>query len=344
MSGDNEMTALTGSVDGIGSNPQNNVNPVFREHEDDLVISGKEAVADDVAVLTLASPTGSVLPEWTPGAHIDLVLGPSLVRQYSLCGRPDESGTYRIGVLRDPNSRGGSQHVHEILQLGSTVRVRGPRNHFALVRSPRYVFVAGGIGITPILAMLRTAHAWGADWTLLYGGRQRSSMAFLDELATYGDRVSVQPQDEVGLMDLKSMLGTPMADTLVYCCGPEPLLAAVERSCEGWLAGSLHIERFAPKRLPERTEAVKPFEVIFHRSGITAAVPPDQSILDVAEESGLPILSSCREGTCGTCETGVIEGDPEHRDSLLTPEEQQAGDVMMICVSRSRSPRLVLDL
>lgn len=338
------MTTLIDPGGGDGSTPQTIADPVFREHEVDLVVSGRAAVTDDVAVLTLSSPAGSDLPEWTPGAHIDLVLSSSLVRQYSLCGIPDEPSTYRIGVLRDPNSRGGSQLVHEAMHLGSTVRVRGPRNHFALVRSSRYVFIAGGIGITPILAMIRTAHAWGADWTLLYGGRQRSSMAFLDELAAYGDRVSIAPQDEVGLMDLQSILGTPMDDALVYCCGPEPLLDAVERSCEGWPAGSLHIERFAPKPLPERAEAVKAFEVIFRRSGITAAVSPGQSILEVAEESGLPVLSSCGEGLCGTCETRVIEGDPEHLDSLLSPEEQQAGDVMMICVSRSRSQRLVLDL
>jgi ferredoxin-NADP reductase len=317
---------------------------VLREHEADLVVAEKVSAAEDVAVLTLVDPDGGELPAWTPGAHVDLILGPSLVRQYSLCGRPDELGSWRVGVLRNPDSRGGSQHVHDVLQPGSTVRVRGPRNHFALVDSRRYLFIAGGIGITPILAMIRAVEATGAEWELVYGGRKRSSMAFLDELAAYSDQVRLQPQEEVGLIDLASLLGRPREDTLVYCCGPEPLLAAVEKNCEHWPAGSLHVERFAPKALPDRDGTEEPFEVVFERSGVTTTVPPGRSILDVAEEAGLPVLSSCREGTCGTCEIGVLEGEPEHLDSLLSPEEQEAGDLMMICVSRSRSPRLVLDL
>ena len=166
-----------------------------------------------------------------PGAHVDLVLGDAPTRQYSLCGDPADHHEYRLGILRDPDGRGSSLHVHDRLAVGDTVRVRGPRNNFPLVDSPRYLFIAGGIGITPILAMIRTAEAAGAEWRLVYGGRRRASMAFLDELARYGDRVSIHPQDETGLLDLDSLLGTPEPDTLVYCCGPEALLAAVEQRC-----------------------------------------------------------------------------------------------------------------
>jgi ferredoxin-NADP reductase len=250
---------------------------------------------------------------------------------------------WRVGVLREPESRGTSSHVHDRLQPGDVVRVRGPRNNFPLVDSPRYLFVAGGIGITPILPMIRAAEAAGADWRLVYGGRRRASMAFLDELGRYGDRVTVCPQDEVGLLDLAALLGTPQEGTRVYCCGPEPLLAAVEQRCASWPAGSLHVERFSARPLtePVRSEA---FEVVLERSELTLTVPPDRSILSVVEEAGAGVLSSCAEGTCGTCETAVLEGVPDHRDSVLSAEERAANRCMMICVSRSSGPRLVLDL
>jgi ferredoxin len=168
-------------------------------------------------------------------------------------------------------------------------------------------------------------------------------MAFLDELAGHGDRVTVCPQDETGLLDLDSLLGTPQPDTLVYCCGPEPLLAAVERSCAAWPARSLHVERFAPR---PQTEPVRQetFEVVLAGSELTLPVPPDRSVLEVIEEAGVAVLSSCAEGTCGTCETAVLEGLPDHRDSVLSEEERAANDCMMICVSRSCTSRLVLDL
>ena len=169
-------------------------------------------------------------------------------------------------------------------------------------------------------------------------------MAFRAELRErYGDKVSIQPQDEVGLLDLASLLAEPDADTLVYCCGPEPLLAAVEAKCAAWPAGALQVERFAPKAYDEPMLR-ESFEVELEQSGLTLTVPPDKSILQVVEEAGVAILSSCREGTCGTCETGVLAGVPEHRDSLLTADERAANDTMMICISRSCTPKLVLDL
>jgi ferredoxin-NADP reductase len=249
-----------------------------------------------------------------------------------------------VGVLRAPDSRGGSEQVHDILAPGSIVRVRGPRNHFPLVASPRYLFLAGGIGITPLLPMIAEADASGADWRLLYGGRERASMGFLEELALYGDRVKIVPQDEEGMLDLESVLGTPQPNTLVYCCGPEGLLGAVEKFCEKWPPGSLHLERFSAKPQEPAAEADSAFELVLQRSGVTLEVPPDKSVLTVIREAGVSVLASCLEGVCGTCETEVIEGDVDHRDSVLNEEERASNEYMMVCVSRCRSPRLVLDL
>ena len=313
------------------------------EHEIDVEVSAREAVADGVVRLTLRPTDGTELPEWEPGAHLDLDLAPDLVRQYSLCGDRHDRACYQVAVLREPAGRGGSAHVHDAVEVGRVVRVRGPRNNFALADSPRYLFLAGGIGITPIVPMIAEAEKAGADWRLVYGGRSRASMAFRDELVErYGDRVSLQPQDEVGLLDLEGLLGTPSDGTLVYCCGPEALLEAVEERCAAWPSGALHVERFAPKAVPSTAEDGT-FEVEFAQSGVTVTVPPGVSIVDAAAEAGVTIETSCREGTCGTCESEVLGGVPEHRDSLLTPEEQAENDVMFPCVSRAASEKLVID-
>jgi ferredoxin-NADP reductase len=313
----------------------------------DLVVRHRSTPADGVVVLDLAHPEGEDLPRWEPGAHIDLLLSESLTRQYSLCGDPGDSGVWRVGVLLDPNSRGGSRHVHDNLEEGTTVRVRGPRNHFPLVDAPRYRFIAGGIGITPIAAMIEAVQRAGNGWTLLYGGRTRASMAFADELAErYPERVTVWPQDERGLLDLESLFKEPEDNTLVYCCGPEPLLAAVEEQCAQWPAGTLHIERFAAKAptAEQAAETLEQFEVVCQRSGVAFEVNSDKSILEILEEADVPIMASCYEGVCGTCEARVLEGTPDHRDSMLTDAEKDAGEVMLVCVSRSRTERLVLDL
>jgi ferredoxin-NADP reductase len=317
------------------------------EFTTDLIVRRRSTPADGVVVLDLAHPDNQDLPRWEPGAHIDLVLSDGLTRQYSLCGDPRDSGVWRVGVLLDPNTRGGSRYVHENLEEGATVRVRGPRNHFPLVDAPRYRFIAGGIGITPIFAMLEAVQRAGNDWTLLYGGRTRASMAFAADLAEqYPERVTVWPQDERGLLDLESLFKDPEDDTLVYSCGPEGLLTAVEQQCAHWPPGILHIERFAAKAptADEAAEALEHFEVVCQRSGVMFEVTSDKSILEVLEEADIPIMASCYEGICGTCEARVLEGTPDHRDSMLTAAEQAAGEVMLVCVSRSRTERLVLDL
>ena len=308
-------------------------------YEAELVVDRRESAADGVLALTLRHPLGEQLPAWEPGAHIDVVLGPELERQYSLCGDPADRGAWRIAVLREPDGRGGSAHVHEQVGVGDKVRVRGPRNHFALHPAPRYRFIAGGIGITPILPMLAAAEAAGAEWTLLYGGRSRRSMAFTEELEPYGDRVTIAPQDETGLLDLASILDDVPDGTLVYCCGPGPLLDAVEERCP---SRALHVERFQPKEQPVGEDGE--FEVELAQSGLTLTVTPGVSVLDTVRAAGIEVLYSCTEGTCGTCETDVLDGTPDHRDSVLTREEQESGETMMICVSRCRGKRLVLDL
>ena len=317
---------------------------VVRELETDLVVIEASVVADDVVALTLARPDGEPLPAWTPGAHIDLLLGDDLVRQYSLCSRPGDPSQWRVGVLRAPDSRGGSVYVHDRLVAGSTVRARGPRNHFALVAAPSYVFIAGGIGITPLLPMIAEVDARGADWTLHYGGRTAASMAFVEELAGYGERVHLIPEDTDGRPDLAAIVASLPAGGLVYTCGPEGLLSAVEAACSVLPAGSCHLERFSAKPQEAPAGGDTAFELVLNRSGLTLTVPADKSVFDVVREAGVSVLGSCLEGICGTCETEVVDGEIDHRDSVLSPDEQESNETMMICVSRCRSARLTLDL
>lgn len=305
-----------------------------------LTLEEKFELADGVVELTFKAR--STLPPWEPGSHVDLLLGPDLSRQYSLCSDPGDRRYLRVAVLREPESRGGSAFVHEGLEEGQEIQIRGPRNNFPLVDAPRYQFIAGGIGITPILCMIRELDRAGADWHLLYGGRRRDSMAYVKELEQFGDRVRIQPQDTEGILDLDSVLGTPRDDTAVYCCGPEVLLDAVEAKCASWPAGSLHVERFAPKAAAADVVDTE-FEVEFARSGVKATVPAGVSILDVATDQGLFVLRSCSEGICGTCETVILDGDADHRDSLLSDEDRDQG-CFMPCVSRASSSKIVLDL
>ncbi|GAA0967045.1 PDR/VanB family oxidoreductase [Frigoribacterium faeni] len=308
----------------------------------DLVVTGRTRAADAVDLFDLAAPDGSPLPGWEAGAHVDVALPGGEVRQYSLCGDP-VAGTWRIGVLREPDGRGGSAWLHEHLAVGDTVRIAGPRNHFEFEprRGTSYVLVAGGIGITPISAMARAAAHAGVDYVLHYAGRSRSTMAMLDELtALHGDRLVLHVGDEGGRLDLDGLFAGMAAFTTTYCCGPERMVEAIEVAGAG---RQVVVERFEPKAVGEPV-LHEAFEVELAESGLTVTVPPDRSVLDVVEEAGVLVLSSCREGTCGTCETTVLEGEVDHRDSILTPDEQAANDRMFVCVSRAACPRLVLDL
>lgn len=311
--------------------------------ESALRVVAKESVAQGVVALTLAHPEGRRLPDWAPGAHVDVILPNGVTRQYSLCGDRWDAHTYRVAVLREPHGRGGSAYVHDHLAVGDLVGIGGPRNNFRMAPSARYLFVAGGIGITPLLPMISQADMVGADWQLLYGGRTRATMAFGDELARYGDQIHMLPQDEHGHLDLDAATEAAAAGATVYACGPTPLLDALTSLAASWPAGALRLERFVAR---EQAAPVRdsPFDIELARSGHTLTVTPDQSVLDAVRAAGVGILSSCREGTCGTCETTVLAGEPDHRDSVLDDLDRADADCMLVCVSRSCSDRLVLDL
>ncbi len=304
--------------------------------------------ADGVLGLELVDPVGDKLDEWEPGAHLDIVLprDGGLVRQYSLCGDPADRLSYRVGVLREAAGRGGSAYVHDTLRPGDLVGVRGPKNHFRLVEADEYLFVAGGIGVTPLIPMVEAVARRAVPYRFLYGGRTAASMAYVDRLRVHGDRLTVWPQDTHGLLDLAGALGEPRPGMAVYCCGPEPLLQAIEGLMSPWPAEALHVERFAapPPAADSAPLASGAFEVVLNRSGRCLPVPADRSLLDVLIEAGAPVLSDCREGICASCETPVISGEIDHRDFVLSNVEKQGGKVMMACVSRAAGARLVVDL
>ncbi len=309
-----------------------------------LEVLQRRELTTEVVQLSLGLPDGVELPHWEPGAHVDLHLPNGMTRQYSLCGSPDDGGSWTVAIMRDQRSRGGSNSAWDDLEVGGQVEVSGPRNNFPLVEAQRYVFVAGGIGITPLLPMVRSLAAGGADWKLVYGGRRRSSMAFADELSEqYGDRVDLVPEDERGLIDLPAVLAVPDPASAVYVCGPEGLIAAAERTAATWHDGALRVERFVASALIAPNSEDAPF-VVALRDGRRVSIPTSASVLEALRADGVDLDSSCEAGTCGTCEVGVLAGVPDHRDEVLDENEKAANDAMMICVSRSLSPVLELDI
>ncbi|MFE4194350.1 PDR/VanB family oxidoreductase [Paenarthrobacter sp. NPDC056912] len=308
----------------------------------EVLVDRIEWPAEDIVVARLVHPDGKPLPRWTAGAHIDVVLPSGLVRQYSLCGDPADPNEYRIAVLRVAEGRGGSRELHDSLQEGQLLAIRGPRNNFELQDADEYLFVAGGIGITPILPMLLAAQSRGARSTVFYGGRTRRSMAYVEELHDVADAVVIAPKDVFGRLDLADIVSRAKDVGALYCCGPEPLLSELESRVRGADCPiDLRLERFQANDVdaPNTT-----FQVMIQSTGALFHIPPDRSILEVLREKDVDVLYSCEEGTCGSCETGVIEGEPEHRDAVLMSEERDQGKKMMICVSRARCDRLVLDL
>ncbi|HVW42137.1 MAG TPA: PDR/VanB family oxidoreductase [Amycolatopsis sp.] len=297
--------------------------------------------AAGVRSFRLARTDGEPLPHWEPGAHIDVTVADGTERQYSLCGDP-AGDTWQIAVLREEGGRGGSRHLHDNVRAGSALRVRGPRNHFPLVTAPGYLFIAGGIGITPLRPMIERVRASGVPWRLVYGGRTREGMAFAAELAALGPQAVLRPEAEHGLLPVAEEIERAGPEVAVYCCGPEPLLSAVESACRGLGRPEPHVERFTALPLDDSETAA--FEIELAGTGEVFLVGPDVSIMDVLEENGHPVDSSCQEGICGTCETGVLRGTPIHRDSVLTAADHARGDCMMVCVSRAAAgERLVLD-
>ncbi|MBI0374791.1 oxidoreductase [Streptomyces albiflaviniger] len=312
----------------------------------ELTVTATELVAKGILRVTLAAQDGGELPVWTPGAHIDLHFvsrGVEYVRQYSLCGRTADRQHWQVAVLLVPDGRGGSAHIHESFKEGDTVHVTGPRNNFPLVSARRYLFIAGGIGITPMLPMITEVAAAERDWRLVYCGRSFDSMAFIDDVLALGaDNVLLHADDIHGRADLGALIAQTCPEDVIYCCGPESMLSAVGENCAAWSRDRVHVERFS-RRDDGDEQSATAFDVEFARTGVTVTVPADRSILEMAEELGVDIDSSCQEGVCGSCETRVISGIPDHRDEVLSEDERATGQTMMVCVSRSCSARLVLD-
>lgn len=307
-----------------------------------LRIRAAEQVADAVVAVALESMAGLDLPPWEPGAHVEVVLPSGLVRHYSLCGDPQDRASYRVAVLREPVGRGGSRELHEIAAAGAVLKVRPPRNAFALEPAAGYLFLAGGIGVTPMLPMIGAVERSGLPWRLVYGGRTRSHMAFVDGLVAHGDRVQIMADDVEGRPDLVAEIGATAPDRLIYACGPGPMLDRVaEVAAAAGATDRLRIERFA---VAAAAAAGEPFEVELSRTGVTLPVGADETVLGVLRAKGISAPFSCENGYCGTCETVVLDGEPDHRDTYLTDDEKAEGFTTMICVSRCVGPRLVLDL
>ena len=300
--------------------------------------------ADGVLLLEWVDPAGAPLPAFEAGAHINLLLPNGLSRSYSLCNAPGETHRYCVAVGRDRNSRGGSRHVHEQLRPGALLAVSAPNNHFKLDESaPAFALLAGGIGVTPILAMARRLAALGKPVQMFYAVRSREAAAFADELAALVPALTLHIDSQAGgPPDLAAWLARLPKTTGAYCCGPAPMLDGFVAACSQLGLADAHIERFAA--LPVVAETLAGCTVSLQRSGREIAVEPGTSILDALLAQGIDHPFSCKEGVCGTCETRVISGQIDHRDGVLSPAEQQRGDVMMICVSGCKGARLVLDL
>lgn len=331
-----------------------------------LRIAHRRHVAPDVLELHLADPGGCDLPAWEPGAHIDIELPSGRVRSYSLCGDSADHGYYSIAVLREPEGRGGSVELHDWARTGRAVEVRPPINGFPLEPARRHLLIAGGIGITPFLPMVRRLREQGADFELHYCGRSRDRMVYLGELTDIADgQVSCVARDERDRLDIAALVAAQPSGTLIYCCGPDSMLGAVERAAAGLGRGAdVRLERFGRPGPPTRRVDVVaaglgadsglrpalvpidpdgPFDVALAASDITIRIRPGESILERVREV-VPVDSSCTEGWCGTCETRVLAGVPDHRDDVLTDDERAVGETMMICVGRSRTAQLVLEL
>jgi len=286
---------------------------------------------------------GKPLPAYEPGAHIDLHLPNGLIRQYSLINAEPDPATYTVGIKRDPASRGGSRYVHDDLRVGKTLKISAPRNNFALVESAKHVVLfAGGIGITPIWCMVQRLEQLGRPWTLYYAARSRSDMAFLQSLEAMAPaRFHFDDEAAGKFLDVTSIIAETPKDTHLYCCGPTPMLKAFEAATTDWPREQIHVEYFTPKQEVDKKGG---FVVELARSGQEFVIPEGKSILQVLLDAGVDVDYSCELGICGACEQRVISGTPEHRDAILTEEEQASNTKVMICCAGCKSDRLVLDL
>ncbi|GAA3882207.1 PDR/VanB family oxidoreductase [Leifsonia kafniensis] len=296
----------------------------------------------EVLSVHLRSLDGSDLPQWDPGAHIDITFENDMQRQYSLTGDPADSSSWRLTVAHSTGSRGASRHVHTELRPGAIVRASAPRNNFSLIDAPGYVLIGGGIGVTPLLTFARTLQQRGADWRLDLATRGPEHVPLRRDLEQFGDRVHIYAANRGQRLSLAEIIDQAPAGYALYCCGPERMLDEFDELCAAREI-SAHRERFAAQELsaPIRSGA---FTVTCARSGREIVVEPEVSVLTALESAGLPVTSSCLEGVCGTCEVAVLAGIVDHRDSILTADERDANDTMMTCVSRALSDNLELDL
>jgi vanillate O-demethylase ferredoxin subunit len=304
------------------------------------------AEALEVMKLELRAVGGGLLPAFEPGAHLDVHLPNGIIRQYSLTNDWRERDRYVIGVGRAADSRGGSSFVHGNVRTGTRLTISAPINNFALdPAAERFLFIAGGIGITPIMAMIRWCAANAKPWRLIYAARSRQRAAFYEELcALAGPGAQFHFDDEAGqVLDAAAAIAARSEGESIYCCGPAPLMDSVKALTEHLPAGTVRFEWFTTPDDDEPRES-SAFKVRLERSGTEFDVPEHKSILEVLEENGIEHPFSCREGLCGTCLTNVVSGEPDHRDYVLTDEERASGKLMTICCSRSKSPTLVLDL
>ena len=326
------LWALSGSIRRV-------IPPAVHDSSIVLTVVDRRVVArdQDVVMLTFADVDGAPLPPWRPGAHLDIHLPSGRVRQYSLCGDPACRDTYRIAVRRIPDGGGGSAEVHDALAVGSAVTTSGPRNAFPLTvpgyGSPRrrVRFVAAGIGITPILPMLRHVERLGVRWSMVYAGRSRDSMPFLDELAEFGDRIEILTDDVHGIPTPADLLGDCLDGTTVYACGPAPMLTAIRAQLADRDDVELHFERFAAPPVIDGAA----FDVRVASTGATVQVGAEETLLSALQRADVWPPYSCRQGFCGTCRTRVLDGRVDHRDTLLTDPERAEG-MMLVCISRAQ--------
>ncbi|MCY0966244.1 PDR/VanB family oxidoreductase [Parathalassolituus penaei] len=312
-----------------------------------VVVRRRDLQAEGVVVLELVDPNGQALPVFEAGAHIDLHLGEGMIRQYSLCSNPADVSAYRVGILKDPKSRGGSIAVHESLHEGTELTISAPRNLFPLdADAGRSVLIGGGIGITPMIAMAYALQAAGKAFDLWYCGRSRATCAFVDDLkaSVFAEHVHFHFDDEHDGkgVNLDQVFEGADGSTHMYTCGPSGFMEWVMNTAasKGFSDNRIHKEFFQV----EVETGGEAFEVVAKRSGKTVQVGADQTIVEALAEVGIKVRMSCEQGICGTCLCDVLEGEPEHRDQFLTDDEKEDNDQILLCCSRSRTPRLVLDI
>lgn len=312
-------------------------------------VSRKAVIALDICSFELVSVDGQALPAFSAGSHIDVTLADGVTRQYSLCNDPTESHRYLIGVLRDPASRGGSQAMHDRVAEGDVLSISTPKNHFPLAHEARrHLLLAGGIGVTPILCMAERLAITEGDFEMHYCTRSRERTAFLERIAgsCFASRVQFHFDDgePAQKLDLGAVLAQPEPGTHLYVCGPKGFMDAVldKARQRGWPESQLHFEFFSADVAPQDGDSA--FEVQLASSGRVILVPKDRTVVKALAEAGVEVQVSCEQGVCGTCLTRVLEGEPDHRDMYLTPEEQAANDQFTPCCSRAKTTRLVLDL